>query len=210
MYPSLSHAKLAKDATKNQLKLPWIVANWNVNNLQLLLRAASFAAQKHTDQKRKGERGEPYINHPLEVANLIANVGEVDDLDVLIAAILHDTVEDSSVTREEIAEKFGDTVANYVMEVTDDKSLPKAERKRLQVEHAPHLSLGAKTVKLADKISNISDITNSPPADWPVERRLAYIEWGIAVVNGLRGVNGPLEAHFDSLVERAKAKVAAV
>ncbi len=185
------------------------MANWNVNNLNNLLHAASFAARKHTGQKRKGERGEPYINHPLEVANLIANVGGVEDLDILIAAVLHDTVEDCGVKREEIEELFGEKVAGFVMEVTDDKSLPKAERKRLQVEHAPHLSTGAKIVKLADKISNINDITNSPPADWSVERRLEYIEWGVSVAAGLRGVNGPLEEHFDKLVERARAKVAA-
>ena len=187
-----------------------IMANWNVNDLNKLLQAASFAAKKHTNQKRKGEAGEPYINHPLEVANLIANVGGVEEMDILIASILHDTVEDCGVTRDEIAEAFGEAVAGYVTEVTDDKSLPKAERKRLQVEHAPHLSHGAKIVKLADKISNITDIANSPPADWPVERRLEYIDWGISVVEGLRGANAELEAYFDQLVERARVKVAAV
>ena len=179
-----------------------------MNNLKSLLRAASFSARKHTGQKRKGERGEPYINHPLEVSNLIANVGGVEDYDILIAAILHDTVEDCGVKPEEIEEHFGEKVANYVMEVTDDKSLPKAERKRLQVEHAPHLSPGAKIVKLADKISNITDITNSPPSDWSLERRREYIEWGVSVVDGLRGVNAPLEVYFDKLVERARSKVA--
>lgn len=171
------------------------------------MHAASFSAQCHTGQTRKGERGEPYINHPLEVANLIANVGGIDDIDILVAAILHDTVEDCGVTVEEISKLFGETVATYVLEVTDDKSLPKAERKRLQVEHAPHLSTGAKTVKLADKISNINDITNSPPADWSIERRREYIEWGESVVAGLRGVNEPLEKHFDKLVETAMTKL---
>jgi guanosine-3',5'-bis(diphosphate) 3'-pyrophosphohydrolase len=179
-----------------------------VNNLNNLLHAASFAARCHTGQKRKGERGEPYINHPLEVATLIANVGGVHDIEILMAAILHDTVEDCDVTGEEISLLFGEKVAGYVLEVTDDKSLPKMERKRLQIEHAPHLSHGAKTVKLADKISNITDITNSPPADWSIERRREYIEWGVSVVAGLRGVNEGLEAHFDSLVARARASVA--
>ena len=178
-----------------------------MNNLNNLLHAASFAAQKHTGQKRKGERGEPYINHPLEVANLIANIGGVGDIDVLMAAILHDTVEDCGVLGEEIALLFGEKVAGYVLEVTDDKSLPKAERKRLQVEHAPHLSHGAKIVKLADKISNINDITNSPPADWTIERRREYIEWGVSVVAGLRGINESLEAHFDSLAARARRRL---
>jgi len=176
-----------------------------MNTHKKLLDAASFAARHHTGQKRKGESGEPYINHPLEVANLIANVGGVDDVDILIAAILHDTVEDCfSVSGEDIRQHFGERVAGFVLEVTDDKSLPKAERKQLQVEHAPHLSQGAKTVKLADKISNIHDITNSPPADWPRERRLEYIRWAELVVAGLRGVNAPLEVYFDQAIEKAK------
>lgn len=179
-----------------------------MNNLNNLLHAASFAAQKHRFQKRKGENGEPYINHPLEVANLIANIGGVNDIDVLMAAILHDTVEDCGVTGEEISLLFGETVAGYVLEVTDDKSLEKAERKQKQIEHAPHLSPGAKLVKLADKISNITDITNNPPADWPLTRRREYVKWGVAVVAGLRGANEPLENHFDSLVSRARQKLA--
>ena len=180
------------------------LANWNVNHLNNLLHAASFAAQKHKTQKRKGENGEPYINHPLEVANLLANIGGIDDIDILMAAVLHDTVEDCGVTGDEISVLFGDTVAGYVLEVTDDKGLEKAERKRLQIEHAPHLSPGAKAVKLADKISNITDVTNNPPSGWSAERRREYIEWGVAVVAGLRGVNESLEAHFDSLVARAR------
>ena len=178
-----------------------------MNTVNNLLHAASFAAQRHTGQKRKGERGEPYINHPLEVANLIANIGGVNDIDILMAAVLHDTVEDCGVSIEEIHLLFGETVAGYVSEVTDDKSLPKAERKRLQVEHAPHLSPGAKIVKLADKISNINDITNSPPSDWSTERRREYIEWGVSVVAGLRGVNETLEKHFDELVKTALVKI---
>src|SRR5688500_4024447 len=142
-----------------------------MNNLETLLSAASFAAVRHTDQKRKGSRGEPYINHPLEVANLLANVGGVDDYDVLIAAILHDTVEDTETTPEELAERFGKRVASIVAEVTDDKSLPKKRRKELQIEHAPHLSAEAKLVKLCDKISNIRDVVQNPPKDWDLKRR---------------------------------------
>lgn len=175
-----------------------------MNNLNNLLHAASFAAQKHTHQKRKGEHGEPYINHPLEVANLLSSVGGIEDIDVLMAALLHDTVEDCGVSGNELRLLFGDTVAGYVLEVTDDKDLPKARRKQLQIEHAPHLSPGAKLIKLGDKISNITDVSSNPPADWDVERRREYIEWGIAVVAGLRGVNEPLENYFDSLVSRAK------
>ena len=175
-----------------------------MNGVSQLLKAASFAARKHTGQTRKGDDAAPYINHPLEVANLLANVGKVEDFDVLIAAILHDTVEDTDATKEEIAELFGTRVASIVMEVTDDKSLPKAERKQKQVEHAPHLSDGAKQLKLCDKISNITDVMHNPPAGWSKERRLEYIEWGEEVAKGLRGVNRNLENHFDELIIEAR------
>ena len=178
-----------------------------MNTIKKLVEAASFAAQRHTGHHRKGDTAEPYINHPLEVANLLANVGGVDDIDVLIAAMLHDTVEDVGVKKEEIVERFGDRVAGIVMEVTDDKSLPKEERKRLQVEHAPHLSREAKLVKLGDKISNITDVTNNPPKDWPIERRRLYVEWGESVVAGLRGSNPELEQRFDETVGAAKKKL---
>ena len=176
-----------------------------MNTTNKLIEAASFAAQRHAGHFRKGNDNQPYINHPLEVANLIANVGGIDDVDILIAAILHDTVEDVGVKPEEINERFGKRVAGIVAEVTDDKSLPKAERKRLQVEHAPHLSGEAKLVKLADKISNITDVTNNPPKDWDLQRRREYIDWGESVVAGIRGVNVELEAAFDKVVEVARA-----
>ncbi len=175
-----------------------------MDNLSKILNAASFAAKKHKDQKRKGSDGEPYINHPIEVASLLTNVGQVDDTDMIVAALLHDTVEDCDVTFEEIAEKFGTTVADYVRELTDDKSLPKAERKRLQIEHAPHLSRGAKQIKLADKISNIRDVTANPPDGWDLQRRREYVEWGENVVAGLRGSNTDLENEFDAVAEKAK------
>lgn len=178
-----------------------------MNDIAKLLQAARFAAVKHVKQKRKGNDEAPYINHPLEVANLLANVGKVEDYDVLIAAILHDTVEDTETTREEIAENFGETVAKMVMEVTDDKSLPKAERKQKQIEHAPHLSHGAKQIKLGDKISNIRDVVENPPDGWSDQRRREYVEWGEKVINGLRGANADLETHFDVLIEKAKQKL---
>ncbi len=149
----------------------------------------------------------PYINHPLEVANLLANVGKVDDVDVIVAGILHDTVEDCGVSYDEIEGQFGRSVANFVRELTDDKSLPKDERKRLQVEHAPHLTHGAKQVKLADKISNIRDVTENPPSGWSVERRREYVEWGEDVVAGLRGANADLEKLFDETAERARQQI---
>ncbi len=175
-----------------------------MNTAGQILAAATFAAEKHKNQKRKGSDGQPYINHPLEVANLVASVGKIDDVDILVAALLHDTVEDCGVSYDEIEKRFGPVVAGNVRELTDDKSLPKTERKRLQIEHAPHLSHGAKQIKLADKISNIRDIVENPPADWSVERRLEYVEWGEIVVAGLRGANPELEKLFDEVVGTAK------
>lgn len=177
-----------------------------MNNIAKFIEAASFAAKRHSGQKRKGADGEPYINHPLEVANLLANVGKIEDYDVLIAALLHDTIEDTGTTKEEIAQKFGENVCQMVLEVTDDKSLPKPARKQLQIEHAPHLSPGAKLIKLGDKISNITDILNNPPHDWTLQRKREYIEWGEKVVAGLRGANSELEKHFDEIAEKARQK----
>ena len=177
------------------------------NDLPKLLQAISFAAKKHSTQKRKGADEQPYVNHVLEVANLLANVGEIEDYDVLIAAVLHDTIEDTETTKEEITKLFGAKVAEYVSEVTDDKSLPKDERKQLQIEHAPHLSTGAKCIKLGDKISNIRDVSENPPDGWSNERRLEYVNWGERVIDGLRGVNPNLENHFDELVAAAREAI---
>ena len=178
------------------------------NGLPKFTQAISFAAKKHRLQKRKGADEEPYVNHVLEVANLLANVGKVEDFDILIAAVLHDTVEDADTTEAEITEVFGVAVGRMVMEVTDDKSLPKARRKELQIEHAPHLSTGAKLIKLGDKISNIRDVTENPPDGWSMERRIEYVNWGESVIKGLRGTNEELEKHFDELIAAAKTKFA--
>lgn len=180
-----------------------------MNDVAKLFQAINFAAQKHKLQKRKGADEQPYINHVLEVANLLASVGKIEDYDVLIAAVLHDTIEDTETTEAEITKLFGAAVGGYVSEVTDDKSLPKARRKELQIEHAPHLSTGAKYIKLADKISNIRDVSENPPDGWSTERRLEYIEWGEQVINGLRGANQNLENHFDELIRAARRKITA-
>ena len=165
--------------------------------LALLLKALTFAARKHRDQRRKDARASPYINHPIALADVLVNEGGVTDHEVLCAALLHDTVEDTATTHEELVDAFGSRIARMVAEVTDDKRLPKQERKRLQIEHAPHLSDGAKLVKLADKICNLRDVASSPPSQWPIERRREYFEWGKRVIDGLRGVHPRLEAVFD-------------
>lgn len=178
-----------------------------MNYLNNLLHAARFAAEKHTGHFRKGSRREPYINHPIEVANLVANAGLVDDEDILAAALLHDTVEDCGVTAEELTDKFGETVCGYVLEVTDNKDLPKHLRKQLQIEHAPHLSYGAKIIKLADKISNVRDVIASPAEGWDKQRRVEYVEWAVSVVAGLRGANDQLDELFDEVVAMANDRL---
>ncbi len=161
-----------------------------------LLRAINFAAERHRHQRRKDEQQLPYINHPIAVANLLANSGNITDEDVLIAAVLHDVLEDTETEADEIEAKFGQTVRQYVEEVTDDKSLPKQTRKQLQIEHAVHASDGAKLVKLADKICNIRDMSHSPPEGWPLERRREYFDWAKSVVDALGSINSQLEEIF--------------
>lgn len=181
-----------------------------MEDLAKLLQAIKFAAEKHRDQRRKGTHQPPYINHPIEVCEQLVRVGKVTDLNILLAAILHDTVEDTNTKPSEIEALFGKRVREIVVEVTDDKSLPKAERKEKQVEHAPHLSPEAKQVKLSDKINNIREIAADPPASWSKERKLEYLIWGEKVINaGLRGVNHDLEKLFDETVRTARAKIEA-
>lgn len=172
-----------------------------------LLRAASYAAEKHRSQRRKGADADPYINHPLQVAAMLAEVGKITDAEILTAALLHDVIEDTETSPEEIEELFGKRVRGLVMEVTDDKSLPKAERKRKQVEKAPHLSDGAKQIKIADKYSNISDVMENPPDGWLEERKAEYIKWGQDVFAGLRGVNENLDNAFEELIKGSEFKL---
>ncbi len=166
--------------------------------LALLLKALAFAAHKHRDQRRKDPGASPYINHPIALADVLVNEGGVTDVEVLCAALLHDTVEDTATTPAELAAAFGTRIARIVAEVTDDKALPKAERKRLQVEHAGGLSPEAKLVKLADKICNLRDVAERAPPSWDPARRREYFDWARRVVDGMRGVHPRLEAAFDA------------
>lgn len=166
-------------------------------DLKPVLRALEFAARKHKDQRRKDEDATPYINHPIALANILCNEGHVTEVDVICGALLHDTVEDTDTTSAELEREFGISISNIVEEVTDNKDLPKSERKRLQIEHAPNISDAAKLVKLADKIANLRDVATQPPADWPLERRQEYFDWAKDVIDGLRGVHVGLERLFD-------------
>lgn len=167
----------------------------------LLRRAVASAAEKHRNQRRKSAEAYPYINHPIALANALANEGGVMEPHVLCAAVLHDTIEDTGTSADELLAEFGKQIADIVVEVTDDKTLDKATRKQQQINHAPH-SREAKLVKLADKICNLRDILASPPADWPAKRKHAYFDWAGQVVQGLRGVHPELEEVFDALMRR--------
>jgi len=187
----------------------WQAASVDEELLGLVIEALRFAADHHCDQRRKDGRGSPYINHPIEVAHLLWTRGRVRDPITLMAALLHDTVEDTEATIEDIERAFGSAVAGVVAEVTDDKSLPKAERKQLQVLHAPKKSPRAKLVKLGDKISNLGDLLDSPPFDWAAERRRDYAEWAAAVVDGLADASPELAALFDELYQRCVIELGA-
>jgi len=171
-------------------------------SMSLIIRAAHFAAEKHKNQRRKDADATPYINHPLTLAKILSLEADVRDPETLAAAILHDTVEDTETTEQELVDNFGANIARIVMEVTDDKSLPKAERKRLQVANAAKKSPQAKLVKMADKIANLRDVAVSPPGTWPLERRQDYFDWAREVVQGLGDTNPRLAELF------AKAYVA--
>ena len=177
-----------------------------------LLRAALFAARVHATHRRKGAAGEPYVNHVLEVAQILAAHGAPPE--AVIAGLLHDTVEDSDndpdpITHDRLVAEFGATVAGIVAEATDDKALPKETRKALQVKHAPVKTQCAKMLKLADKISNLRAIAASPPANWEHARRVEYVGWAGRVAVGLKGANPALDALFDVTYRDAVARLAA-
>lgn len=164
----------------------------------LLLKAIAFAAEKHRHQRRKDPEASPYINHPIDLANVLVQEGRVMDTTVLIAAVLHDTLEDTETTPDELAMVFGGEIRDIVMEVTDNKTLKKRKRKELQIKHGPHLSHKARLVKLADKICNLRDVAVNPPARWPLKRQIEYFDWAKSVIDGLRGTHARLEALFDA------------
>ena len=179
------------------------MANDSMQTIRELMRAAHFAAASHRAQRRKGASAEPYVNHLLEVAELVSSALNEADTNLVIAALLHDTVEDVGVTKEELIENFGQDVADLVLEVTDDKSLPKQERKRLQIVNAPKKTVRAQVIKLADKISNLRAILASPPSDWSVERQRQYFEWAKQVVDALSAPNPGLKLEFEQLYGQA-------
>lgn len=173
-----------------------------LTGLELILHALEFAAHKHRDQRRKDVHASPYINHPIALANVLVNEAGVNDPEIICAALLHDTIEDTETLPQELAREFGESIRDIVLEVTDDKDLPKSDRKRLQIEHAGHASHKAKLVKLADKICNLRDIASSPPATWDLERQQEYFEWAKQVIDQVRGTDPRLEEAFDRAYAR--------
>jgi guanosine-3',5'-bis(diphosphate) 3'-pyrophosphohydrolase len=170
----------------------------NPYDIALVIQAIEFAAQKHRKCRRKDIDASPYINHPIALMHVLCVDGGISDPTILAAAALHDTIEDTETTAEELRTAFGEEIANIVVELTDDKNLLKADRKRLQIEHARHMSREGALVKLADKISNLRDVAGNPPANWDIERRREYFEWAKAVVDGLPPVSPKLRALFDA------------
>lgn len=172
------------------------------NPISIILEALEFASIKHKDQRRKDAEASPYINHPIALAKVLSVEGGIHDPAVICGALLHDTIEDTETTEDELRARFGGEITKIVLEVTDDKSLPKAERKRQQIIHAGHASNKAKLVKLADKISNLRDILNQPPTDWTLQRKQEYFDWAKAVVDQVGGASEPLAAIFDEIYAR--------
>jgi GTP diphosphokinase / guanosine-3',5'-bis(diphosphate) 3'-diphosphatase len=174
------------------------------------VEALSFAADKHRNQRRKDCAKTPYINHPIAIAHILLNEAGVSDETVLIAALLHDTVEDTDTSFEELEQRFGPVVRELVSEVTDDKSLPKAARKQAQIDHAPSLSDRARLIKLADKTANLRDVANAPPEGWSISRLDDYLDWGKTVIDGIRGSHAQLESLFDNAYQQGKNTVKAL
>ena len=171
-------------------------------HLATIFKALAFSARKHRDQRRKDPAASPYINHPIALAEVLSCEADIIDVEVVCSALLHDTVEDTETTPAELAQVFGERISRIVMEVTDDFSQSKAERKQLQIEHAAHISDQAKLVKLADKICNLRDVVECPPPEWSLQRRREYFDWAKQVIDQLRGINKKLEALFDDVYAR--------
>jgi guanosine-3',5'-bis(diphosphate) 3'-pyrophosphohydrolase len=173
----------------------------------LIARALTFAAYKHRHQDRKSADRIPYINHPLELVEVLVVEAGITDTDVICAAILHDTVEDTDTAFYEIEEIFGPVITGIVREVTDDKTLPKTQRKQAQIDHAPHASLQAKLVKLADKVVNLRDIAYRPPVGWSLQRISEYADCSEQVAHGLRGAHEKLEHVFNTTLAQTRQEI---
>ncbi len=172
------------------------------DDVGLIIKALAFAAHKHRDQRRKDINASPYINHPISLADLLYHKGGVDDVVVIVGALLHDTIEDTDTTPAELTAEFGSGISSVVLEVTDDTNLDRTTRKQVQIERAAQISDKAKLIRLADKICNLQDMLTKPPASWDLDRKREYFDWAKRVVDQIRGTNSKLEAIFDDTYSR--------
>ena len=172
------------------------------DDVGLIIKALAFAAHKHRDQRRKDVNASPYINHPISLTDLLYYKGGVDDVVVIVAALLHDTIEDTDTTPAELTAEFGSEISSVVLEVTDDTNLDRATRKQVQIERAAQISDKAKLISLADKICNLQDMLTQPPASWDLDRKREYFDWAKRVVDQIRGTNSKLETIFDDTYSR--------
>ncbi len=178
-----------------------------MRGINLILKALNFAALKHKYQRRKGDEHLPYINHPIKVAFIISEVGKIDDPIIIASAILHDVIEDTETTSDEIEKEFGNNIASIVEELTDNQNFEKQKRKKIQIKNAPFLSKEATIIRIADKIENIEDITISPPIGWSYERKEEYLEWAEKVVRACKNVNSELKDYFFEKLKKAKTEL---
>jgi guanosine-3',5'-bis(diphosphate) 3'-pyrophosphohydrolase len=178
-----------------------------LNAVRLVSEAAELAARRHSGMARKGRGNEPYINHLTEVANLLSAATDGADAELVAAGWLHDAIEDTETTREELAKKFSERIASLVVECTDDMSLPKAERRRLQVINASHKSPSAKLIKIADKVSNIHARILPDPTTEERDDLVDYTNWAEQVVAGCRGGNAWLDNRFNEAVAQARSSL---
>ena len=167
--------------------------------MNLVLKATQFAALKHCDQRRKDGKT-PYIIHPISVAMILSEIGSIEDPEILSAALLHDTLEDTDTSAHELDKNFGSRVRIIVEELTDNDMLTFSQSKQMQIENAPYLSKNATLVRIADKISNVSDVIENPPPEWNQKRCNKYVDWAEPVMNNCQKVNQDLENHFFELL----------
>jgi guanosine-3',5'-bis(diphosphate) 3'-pyrophosphohydrolase len=176
----------------------------NDDSLKQIFDALQFSADKHRKLKRKNKHATPYINHPIDVARILVTVGGVNDTDIICAALLHDTIEDTQTTEKEIEDIFGTKVKDYVVELTDNMELSADRRKEMQAKSFPHKSTGAKLIKLCDKISNVSDVIHDPPVFWTHSRRLRYLDSAEQLLDAIRGTNENLERKLDEIIAEGR------
>lgn len=179
----------------------------NEGDIHIVLEAVGFAAEGHNGQLRENPEKTPYIIHPIRVTEHLMTIANVHERDILVAALLHDTVEDTKITFADIQKSFGTTAEGYVRELTDNMSLPQEERMKLQIETAPKKSLAAAQIKLADKYDNLKSLQSNPPATWDQKKIDEYFLSAKKVTSSLPAANVPLKKAVDDVISQYKPVV---